>query len=310
MLDQRMRELAERQHALLAKWQLRNLGASWDELQSRLASPDWAEETPRVIRLVGAPRTDHQRLKSLELDTGPGSVVSYATAAWLWELPGFRLGLLEATRLRAVDGRPQSLGVLHRPRLLLGHHVTEVRGIRTTTLPRTIFDLAGRLHPDRTPVIVDRVLGRSPGVLPALHQLLDELGERGRPGITVMRAVLRKRPIGYRAPQSGLEIRFEQILEGAGEGALERQVDLGGHDWIGRVDYLDWDNLLVVEVDSAAHHTSVTDRALDAERDEALLAAGFRKVVRVPSEDVWSHGWSRPSAMPASNSVGPPEVGH
>jgi very-short-patch-repair endonuclease len=284
-----MRELAERQHALLGRWQAKDLGLYRQKLDRLLNSPEWVLETPRVIRLVGAPRTDHQRLKALELDTGPDSVISYATAGWLWQLPGFRLGLLEATRLRAVDGRPQSLGLLHRPRLLLPHHITQVRGIRTTTLPRTIFDLAGRLHPERTPVVVDRVLGRSPGVLPVLHQLLDELGERGRPGITVMRKVLKKRPIGYRAPQSGLEIRFESILEQAHEPPLERQVDLGGHDWIGRVDYIDWAVLLVVEVDSEAHHTSVTDRALDRERDNRLKDAGFCDVLRVPSEDVWSY---------------------
>jgi very-short-patch-repair endonuclease len=104
-----------------------------------------------------------------------------------------------------------------------------------------------------------------------------------------MRAVLKQRPIGYQAPQSGLEIRFEQILERAGERPMERQADLGGHDWIGRVDYIDWTLLLIVEIDSAAHHTSVTDRALDAERDKALIAAGFRAVLRIPSEDVWSY---------------------
>ena len=283
-----MRELAERQHALLAVWQARELGL-YRQLQAlRVDGPDWVEETPRVLRLVGAPRTDYQRLKTLELDTGPDSVISFATAGWLWQLPSFRLGLLEATRLRAIDGWPQSLGVLHRPRLLLPHHVTEVRGIRVTTLPRTIFDLAGRLHPDRTPVIVDRVLGRSPGVLPVLHQLLEELAERGGPGITVMRKVLNARPPGYRAPQSGLELRFETILRDANEPVPERQVDLGGHDWIGRVDYIDWDVLVVYEIDSAAHHTSPTDVALDKERDTKLKEAGFHDVVRIASEDVWT----------------------
>ena len=287
MLDERMRELAERQHALLTMVQARELG-SWREINDRLAGPDWALETPRVLRLIGAPRTDYQRLKAMELDTGPDSAISMTAAAWLWQVPSFRLGLPEATRLRGVDGRPQSLGVLHRPRLLPPHHITDVRGIRVTTLPRTLFDIAGQLRPMRVPIIVDRILGRSPGVLPVLHQLLDELGQRGRPGIAVMRKVLKGRPIGYRAPQSGLEIKFEGILTGAGEKVPERQVDLGGHDWIGRVDYIDWDLLVVYEIDSAAHHTSPTDVALDKKRDQDLKAAGFRDVVRIASEDVWS----------------------
>ena len=40
----------------------------------------------------------------MELDTGPDSVISLATAGWLWQLPGFWLGLLEATRLLTLTG--------------------------------------------------------------------------------------------------------------------------------------------------------------------------------------------------------------
>ncbi len=88
-----------------------------------------------------------------------------------------------------------------------------------------------------------------------------------------------------------MEARFERVLRDAGQRPLERQVDLGGHGWLGRVDYLDRALLLLVEVDSELHHTSPEDCARDQARDHALLEAGFRKVVRIGEESIWLRPW-------------------
>ena len=117
--------------------------------------------------------------------------------------------------------------------------------------------------------------------------MLDELGARGRNGIGAMREILRERPVGYVAPASGLQARFRRVLAEAGERPLDRQVDLGGSEWIGRVDFVDRAARVLVEIDSAVHHSSKLDRARDTERDAALLAAGWRVVVRVSEEQVW-----------------------
>jgi very-short-patch-repair endonuclease len=90
---------------------------------------------------------------------------------------------------------------------------------------------------------------------------------------------------------TGLERRFETILRNAGERPMERQVDLGGHSWVGRVDYLDRSLLLVAEIDSVTFHSSRPDVLRDAERDTTLLAAGWRKVLRIPEEWIWYEPW-------------------
>ena len=77
-----------------------------------------------------------------------------------------------------------------------------------------------------------------------------------------------------------------QILADAGLGAWRRQVDLGGERWCGRVDLLAEDLPLVVEVNSEAHHSALTDVAADAERRVRLEAAGFT-VVEVWDVEVW-----------------------
>jgi very-short-patch-repair endonuclease len=175
--------------------------------------------------------------------------------------------------------------------LLLPHHVTEVQGIPVTTLPKTIFDVAHRLKEDRLDRLIEMVIAKSPGILPALHALLDELACRGRPGIRAMRTQLRARPIGYVACQSALELRFARILEGAGEPPLTRQVDVGGHDWIGRVDFADLPIRVLFEIDSILHHTTPGDVARDEARDRALRAAGWAEVVRIPEEHIWYQPW-------------------
>jgi very-short-patch-repair endonuclease len=139
--------------------------------------------------------------------------------------------------------------------------------------------------------LLDTVITKSPAMLPALHDMLDELGCRGRPGIAAMRRLLAERPRGTRVPASGLERRFERLLADAGEPPLERQVDVGGASWLGRVDYADRSLLLLVEIDSVLHHTSVSDQRRDAERDAALLSAGYRKVLRITEEDIWHRPW-------------------
>ena len=91
-----------------------------------------------------------------------------------------------------------------------------------------------------------------------------------------MRDLAAARDVEYRAPESGLERRFIEILAAAGVEPFERQVQLGDADGpIGRVDFFDHARRLVVETDSDLYHSSLSDRAADAARDDRLRRAGF-----------------------------------
>jgi very-short-patch-repair endonuclease len=219
------------------------------------------------------------------LDAGARAAASYRAAAALWQVPGFDLAALDVSRPHDDERHQPCLGRLHRTRLLPARHVTVVDGIPVTTPGRTLFDLAGMLPPARTERAVDNALAKSPGLLRTLHRMLPELAERGRNGITVMRALLDARPVGWIGPASGLEARAIRVLDEAGI-RTRRQVDLGGDDWIGRVDLLVVGTNVVVEVDSARFHTSVLDRERDARRDAELVDAGYY-VVRLTEEEVW-----------------------
>ena len=285
-LDARLRALAERQHGVIARAQARDLGANRHHLRRRAESAEWEAMTSRVLRLAGAPRTFRQRAMAAALHAGPGAALSHESAAALWRLPGFDAGALSVSRAVGRSAHASPLAQLHRTCWMPEAHVRLFEQIPVTSPARTIFDLAGVLHPGRTERALDNALARQLTTLAALRQVTDELARRGRPGSSVMRRLLADRAGAYVPPESNMEARFQAVAKRAGLNTLVRQQDVGGQDWIGRVDFLDRDNRLVVEVDSDLYHSSLLDEAADAARDAALADAGY-SVLRINEHELW-----------------------
>lgn len=85
MLDNYDR-LAARQHALVTTPQVEELGGtsrqvSWEVTQGRLITV-----RHQVYRIAGAPVTWEQALLAAVLSVGRGAVISYTTAAAVWNL--------------------------------------------------------------------------------------------------------------------------------------------------------------------------------------------------------------------------------
>jgi len=280
-LDLELRRLAEVQHGVIARRQARALGAGRNQLRRRVDSPDWDAPTPAVLRLVGAPRTFRQRCMAATLDAGAVAAVSHESAAALWRLPGFQPGPMHVSR---AAGR-STLATAHRTHLPASHVLTFER-IPVASPARTIFDLAGVLHAGRTERALDNALARGLTSVDSLRRVTDELARQGRAGSAVMRRLLADWDASYVAPESNMEARFAAIVRQAGLPPLVRQRDVGGEDWIGRVDYLEPERKLIVEVDSDLHHRSLLDEAADARRDAAAAGAGYT-VVRIQEFDLW-----------------------
>lgn len=283
--DRALRRLAAGQQAVLSRTQARAVGLSRVALARRLAAGQWELATQRVLRLAGSDRTHHQLCMVAVLDAGDGSVVSHMAAAFLWTLPGFRAGAIDVSRPRARTRRLPAVALVHEPRYLPEHHRTVVEGIPVTTVARTLFDLAGCLHPARAERALDNALTRKLVKLEHLRAVAIELFEHGRTGSALMRQLLAKREAGYIPMASGLEARFFALLVAAGLELPDRQVDLGAEGWVGRVDFYYRSVRLIVEIDSDLHHTSKLDMEADTRRDAALTAAGFT-VLRIDEPDV------------------------
>ncbi|MGI9119347.1 MAG: DUF559 domain-containing protein [Acidimicrobiales bacterium] len=289
-LEVAMRALAEQQHGLVARRQLLRLGASREAVQCRLRSPGWVALTPQVLRLAGSQGTFAQRCMAGVLDAGAGAVASHLSSAVLWGLPGFRPDEVHVNRARTATSRVSRLAVVHESRYFPPHHCTVADSVPVTTVSRTVFDLTGSVHPLRAERALDNALSRNLVDLRALRAVAIELLEHGLAGSALMRQLLDDRGAGYIPPASGLEARFFAVLVAAGIEPPDRQVDLGGAAWEGRVDYYYRRHRLVIEVDSDRHHTSKLDAEADARRDAALEAAGFQ-VLRITEGQLKDRPW-------------------
>lgn len=212
------------------------------------------------------------------LHAGPGAVASHRAAAALWGLPGFPKGRwLEVTRPRTGRRRPPSRGVRHETRFLPPEHLTAVDHIPVTVVARTLFDCGGVVHPARVERAIDNALAMRLTTCSQLTVVTAELAGSGRPQTDTMRAVLSERVAPeYLPPASEAEAVLVALFRAAGMPVLLRQVDLGGDDWIGRVDFQVAGTNLVLEVQSYRHHSSKLDMEADARRYAELTAAGFR----------------------------------
>jgi very-short-patch-repair endonuclease len=296
--DSALRVLSAQQHGLVTVHQMIERGFSRSMRGRLVDGRRWERRTPRVIALVGVPRTDAQDALATVLDAGRGAALwGPSSAAW-WRIPGNRLRPFQVVRIRDRSDRADRIATSHEPVLLPEHHVVTLDGVPTVVPARTLFDIAGMQRRGaeldwwvaRMARMVDTAWSMRLVSGATLHAMLDEMAARGRSGIRVMRLVLATRPISYTPPASNLEARFIKLLADAGLAPMRRQVNLGDErGWIGRVDFVDHDLPLVVEIQSERFHASNLDRQLDEDRIGRLTAAGW-KVVEVDEETVWHDG--------------------
>lgn len=281
-----LRAIAARQHSSVAVRQIMALGATRSEVNHLVTSGEYERLTPSVLRLAGSPRSRGQRVIETVLDAGETAALSHRSDAAWWRLPGFTLADLEVTRLRNVSSQPARLArVIHEPRNFPEHHRTVLDGVPVVVPSRIPFDLAAT-----QPWLAEKALDRAWAANLLSHQsvnrMLHELAERGRRGITLMRELLSERGPDYRPNDTNLEDRFQQLAHEAGLDDLERQRQLLGREWLGRVDFLGRRLRLVIEVNSALFHAALIDQRADAERRLGLEAEGLR-VETFTDTEVW-----------------------
>lgn len=185
---------------------------------------------------------------------------------------------------------------MHRLRSLRPHDVIVVRGVVTETALRAIWTEAGRyasparrdLGTERVGRLLDRAHTAGLVTWAGLHEMVEDLQQRGRAGTVIMRALAEQRPSGSSPIESRNEAQFERVLIEGHRRLFRRQEVLGGHEPIGRCDFADQDLPLAFEVNSMTFHTAPTDRAADEQRYQALMNAGFTVGVAW-DEDLWAN---------------------
>lgn len=280
------------QHGLLTRHELLEFGLSPGAIVHLVSSGRVVAVAESVFRIVGSPETWRSRAFAAVAESKGRGALSHWAAAALWSLPGFAPGSLDLLARRGtLDPRNVHLSRLHTTRRLPDHHVVELDGIRVTSPVRTVFDLSDVLPLGRLARVLDDAWGLKLLKADGLYDTLEELRGRGRGRVAWMRMLIEERGGDYSAPESGLERRFRRLLEKDGQPPMEYQVDLGGQQWIARVDALDRKARLIVQIDSERHHSSLLDRRKDEAQDAALRALGWT-VIRITEIDLIRRpGW-------------------
>ena len=287
MYPPEMLSTAGRQHGVIAVSQLRSLGLSARQVRRLRTSGHWKPLSSQVLRRRGTPLTAASRVSAAVLDVGEGAVLTHASAAAWWGHRGSRLERpVHVSTVRSTRRRSE-LARIHEVRELPPAWATVLNGVAVARPELVALQLFGQHRPDRAERIVDSMWSQRLLSGRSLGALLDDLGRSGRNGTAGLRAYHDARGEHYVPPDSGLESRVAQILRGAGV-AARRQVDLGGDCWSGRVDFLLDGAPVVIEVQSALHHSALSDRSDDAARIGRLEGDGFI-VVEVTDTEVWTH---------------------
>jgi len=288
-LHHEVRRITAEQHGLIQRTQLSEMGMSAGSVEHAISAGRLERLSHRVLRLSGSARTSDQRAMAAALDA-PGGALAIFSAAALLELQGYELDPFHVLTCRRPHRGGPHLGVVHSSVRFSPADVMTVRGIPVTTPLRTICDLAGRVRFERLDLSFERLVSRRLLRVEQLHRHVASLPLRGgaKGTAALRRLVLTHDPL--RPPtESNLERRFEKVLADAGDPPFERQVDLGDDDgWIGRVDFLDRELRLVVEVQSALFHSSRADKARDETRFARLHRAGWT-VIEINELDIWYH---------------------
>ncbi len=270
-----MAELALRQHGVVARRQLGELGLGRRAIDVRVERG----RLHRVHRGVyavghrGLSRDGH--VMAAVLAGGEGAVVSHRSAGALWGVCADRATAVEITV--PVTRRDRADIVQHQAAVAPDERTT-IRRIPVTTAFRTLLDLAAILDARRLRRAVHEaeVLGLRDEV--SLGRLIER--HRGRRGVAALRAVLADGALGAHVTRNELELRFLELI---GDARLPAPQVNGLLKVAGRMVEIDFawpDRRLAVELDGHATHATRKGFERDRERDRALQAAGWR-VVRV-----------------------------
>jgi hypothetical protein len=261
-----IRELAERQHGVVARRQLIEMGLGPGLIQDRVRSG-------RLVPLhQGVFALGHRRIgfrgESLAavLACGPNAVLSHSSAAALWGVRRPR-SPIEVTRVSGHRG-PHGVRV-HQTRILPPGDVTEHAGIPVTSLERVMRDMAGRLDErqmERMLVEADRSGHLS---WPALQRVLDRPG--GWKGANRLRRVARQVDPRAAETRSPTEVDFLALCRESGLPLPEVNVLVGDR----LVDFF-WPRArLIVETDSYTYHADRPAFERDHQSTVAFMAAGY-----------------------------------
>jgi very-short-patch-repair endonuclease len=264
--------IADGQHGLVTLEQLRGVGISKDAAYQRAKAGRLHRVHEGVYAVGHSLLTQEGCWLAAVLASGASAVLSHCSAAALWGIRTDDHGAVDVTAPNR-RGRHASGIDAHRYSLPESDWTT-VRGIRCTTVERTLLDLAGivplwQLRKALAEAEVLRIVDLS-----TLRALLRR--SRGRRGVARLRSLLDELRPETKRTRSELERMFLRMCHKGGIPTPEVNVSLHISGRRLKPDFLWRDAGLIIEADSLRFHDTHSAFQHDRRREQLLQLAGWR----------------------------------
>lgn len=274
-------QLAARQHGVVARWQLLEAGLTPKMMRTRLGSG-------ALLPLhTGVYAVGHRQLRreghwlAAVLAVGPDAVLSHRDAAGLHALRAANHTKIDVTTTRRGRASQPRI-VVHHTVALEAADVTTIDGIPTTTVARTLVDLAGVVSRESLAKAVNEAERQRTFDLTAIEAALARTRGRSGPGHARLRAVLAElRHRGTQLTRSVLEDRFLSLIETHNLPRPSANLHVEGRE----VDAVWPAERLAVELDGYANHQDRKTFQRDRDKGNALAEAGWL-LLRFTHDDV------------------------
>lgn len=267
--------VARAQHGLVTRRQILHAGLTGHRIGRLVELGHLEPMHTGVYRMAGTPGSGCQLLLGACLAAGDRSVISHRAAAWLWDLVGGRLEVVELTVPSNCNPRLPGT-VVHRAPVTGRRPASTVRGIPVTDPLWTLAELGAVADGNTLEQAVDAAIARRLLTVGALRAELNRRGGRGHRGVGPLRAILDRRdPVGSMAP-SVLESRMQRVLrhlERLGAPKPVREMVIGRRF---RLDFAYPRARLGIEVDGWAGHSTFDAFQGDRARQNTLVIADWR----------------------------------
>jgi len=243
-----------------------------------LEGKSWRRMGPNIYVWAGLPDSPELKLKAALRRLPAAAVFSGLTAAWLHGLDVEACEPIEVTIPKGIGVWARS-GLMVRRASHAPHEVVNIRGMRASSILRTLSDVSIRLSVTEAVVVVDMALHAGLTSLAHLNALC--VARAGSVGVANLRRVAN---FAEPATESPMESRLRMVLVLGGLPRPQAQVSIYESDGriVGRPDLYYPDHRLGIEYDGGIHRHSLAE---DNRRQNRLLAAGIR-LLRFTAADV------------------------
>jgi predicted transcriptional regulator of viral defense system len=183
---QQLYGFAEEQAGYFTADQAHQAGFSWERLSNSVKSGKFLRVAAGVYRLTQFPHLAHEDLFYAWLTTGPNSAISHESALAYYELSDVLPAEIHVIVPRTASRRRKN--IRQHTHHLAPDEVTARGGLRITTVPRTIADVAaGGLAEEQVRLAIKEALQRG---LVSQEELMIQSERRGGRAKKIISAVL------------------------------------------------------------------------------------------------------------------------